>query len=190
MLNLGIPLGRPRTFLKDGREVPIGNWHTTTDEKEDSFGCKPPKRTNNLWAGIVLQEDEFFPKDEQELMLLVDETMVVDESKVDLERWLPYTVGSYVFQKHLESPKMLGWSIDEVQARPSLEGFARLYHELCLLLPINPLDELKNRFQSPIELTSMTAGVCSGLEEADSGGISMKEGKYDPEPVAEVLKNL
>lgn len=158
MLKLGIPLGHPRAYLKNGRRIKIGDWKTCTHEQEDEIH----ENVQNMWDDIYLTDDELFPEDKIDWLL--EDCSIVDETTVVFEKWLPYTVGTFIDDINQMSPHDLSWSIDEVRAKPTLKGFAKLYHELCPLLPVNPLDELKNRFENP----PGTAGKCSILEEAAS----------------------
>lgn len=167
MLGLGIPIGCPRTYLKNGKEVPFGDWtaHDCLVADDVEFGGRKGPETKrkllDIWCGFKVAEDII--KQPEVCQQFLKEAF--GDAEEMGAKWPNYTVGSSMSLPELQSPRQIGWSIDQVRANPSVAGFAKLYHELSLLLPINPLDEIRNRLENP-------------------------PGKTEKYPVAEVRQNV
>lgn len=149
MLKLGLKPGCPKTYLWSGEEVAIGNWTPGDDEiLANNFA-----KAKDLWEVDVTVENmeelrrmfaEEGHQQQQQEELGPEEGMEMDDC------WSNYTVGRYnQSDPRLQSPRNIGWSFNQVCQRPSVQGFIKLYHELSLHLPINPLDEIRNRFENP-----------------------------------------
>lgn len=142
MLDLGIPLGCPKTYLKDVGVVNIGRWtYGECIKANESPG-------SNQWPEDVIREVA-------RIGWFVNDHYLLDDYGIGVEMedaWPNYTVGCYMLEDlRLRSPRNVSWYINEVKERPSVAGLARLYHELSLLLPINPIDEIRNRLENVLE---------------------------------------
>lgn len=151
MLTMGIPLGCERTYLKNNEKVKIG-------ECKDNCCTKCGQLAENcvITPDVAVGALQRFKGDEYRL-LLDDFGQGMEMGKV----WPDYTVGSYSVAHHklLKDPRNVSWSVHLVRRNPSLAEFARLYHELSVLIPINPLDEIINRFECPLDLKSESHAV-------------------------------
>lgn len=170
MLNLGIPLGCPRTYLNSGEMIKIGNWTDRDCRRADKFA-------DDLWSGVRVAEHHLSPAIRDGENFFPEEDISVAAQEMD-NGWDPYTWGCYEFNPRLDSPRNISWSIDQVRENPSLDGFAKLFHELSLLLPINPLDEIRNRLENPTKFGEQ----CRNLERVPDTSDKF----HRPYPVAEV----
>lgn len=97
MLNLGIPIGCPRTYLVDGREIKVGEWSEFDNLEADKFA-------DDFWDIVKLSEEQLVPIEEP---LLVDNL----EEIPALTEWPAYSFGRFLDHPELNSPEHIGWSL-------------------------------------------------------------------------------
>lgn len=56
-----------------------------------------------------------------------------------------FSVGYYL--NEIPKPASMSWSFEEVSNNLTSEGLSKMFHELAPFLPINPIDELLERFE-------------------------------------------
>lgn len=179
MLSMGIKLGCPRTYLNDGTEIKIGTWTDIDDKKADKLfkdrwmvpkvkkvkvhpttldDLLPENLSEDVLEDALVEDDEPESEDDFDAIKHVNKKRKTHQehqscSDKNLEKWPRYSVGSFVADEHeaLRNPLKLSWSYDKVKNNLTRSGLRRLYHELWLLLPINPLDELTHRLESPVD---------------------------------------
>lgn len=149
MCNLGISLGYPRTYLKDGRELKIGNqeipWTPEKIADADKFGKQIWYSDKKTKYGIRVTDAD------------LDASGIQIPSTIrNVKKWYRYCLGRYYTQPELDDPGNISWSYDDVREKVTLAGLAKLYHELTLMLPINPLDEIITRFENPDQIEGKT----------------------------------
>ncbi|CAL8140680.1 unnamed protein product [Orchesella dallaii] len=123
MEKLGINVGCPKVYMKDGSIVKIGKW---TAKQEEIYNMK----------SVSSDFNEF----EEEVSFSVRCSKKAKLEESSFAYWPKHSVGHYWTE--VPTPEEMSWSFNEVAKDITSEGLARLFHELAPLLPINALDEL------------------------------------------------
>lgn len=153
-MSLGISIGCPKLYLKGSEKfAKLGTWKNEDEAKAD--------QTANSWN--IEEEDLIFDDNGHEIAAVDLPTQGNPPPKKikrelinhhALKSWPKYSVGFYLEKmSHVGSPDKYSWSFDTVESNLTFEGLARLYHEIALLLPINSLDELLDRFPTAAEVS-------------------------------------
>lgn len=130
---LGVPVGCPKAYMRNGEILRLGKW---TDEYESKLDQAQTAVSNNWfnWSSLPLKHCETF-------------CQMIERTDVELGAWLRYSFGSTVDHPRFTTPRAFTWSFSECDGLPRTGVLARLYHELAVFLPINNLDEMMDRLK-------------------------------------------
>lgn len=151
---MGIPIGCPKLFLKgQSYYTKLGDWKDEDEIKADELTSK--------WD---IEEDDLnlpdnFVDDPMDVPYKAEPASKKFKSStpdyLNLKVWPEHSVGSYLEKmSRVSKPRKFAWDLDSVSSNLTPEGLSRLYHQLVLVLPINPLDEMLERFDTVAEVRS------------------------------------